>query len=357
MSATDLASPADRVKEAVAAARRIADPHDPLGLEARARLPEASGLSPAGVELALSEHLEVHPAHEEIELLVRSCGRSSRCGVVLAANVCTAALRAIACALATAPEVWVRPSRRDPVMAELLVRVLAERGLQISIEQRVATRPGDELHLYGSDGSLAEIVAALPAGVRVRRHGSGLGIALVLKPASLEQAATALARDLLPFDGRGCLSPRFAFVEGGPERAEQLAEQLHGVLEQAARTTPRGPLDADAHFELNRFRAAYELAGRTYGGNDHLIAFDPAPEALLLPPPQRCLTVVPIDTVGLGSLLSPWAGHVTALGVLPSSEFGSELLLELTALCPSARRSLVGQMQKPPFDGPVDLRS
>ena len=70
MSATDLASPADRVKEAVAAARRIADPHDPLGLEARARLPEASGLSPAGVELALSEHLEVHPAHEEIELLV-----------------------------------------------------------------------------------------------------------------------------------------------------------------------------------------------------------------------------------------------------------------------------------------------
>ncbi len=43
-----------RVRRVVAAGRRIADPADTLGREARARLPETSGLSPEGVELALT---------------------------------------------------------------------------------------------------------------------------------------------------------------------------------------------------------------------------------------------------------------------------------------------------------------
>jgi len=346
----------DRVKEAIAVARRIADPLDEIGLEARRRLPAASGLSPAGVELALSEHLETQPTDDEIDRLIGRCGRATRCGVVLAANVCTAPLRAIACALATAPEVWVRPSRRDPVVAELLVGALADRGLCIEIAQNIEARAGDELHLYGSDESLNEIVAALPAGAHVRRHGSGMGIALVLPEASLDQAATALGQDVLPFDGRGCLSPRFALVEGEPERAEQLAKQLHEVLERVARRVPRGAVDHGAS-ELASFRAAYELAGRVFSGDGHLVAFDPAPQALLLPPPQRCLTVVPIGAATLGSLLSPWSEYVTTIGVLPHCASASKLLSAVNAFCPHARCSILGQMQKPPFDGPVDLRA
>ena len=110
-----------RVLRAVEVARRIADPADPLGIEARERLLEVSGLSREGIELALTEHLEVSPTREEIDALLRASeGRgAARCHVVIAANVCTSALRAIAVGLATARSVVVRPSSRDPVHAEM----------------------------------------------------------------------------------------------------------------------------------------------------------------------------------------------------------------------------------------------
>jgi len=47
--------------------------------------------------------------------------------VVLAANVCIAALRALAVAVATAPVVYVRPSRRDPGRGRLLDRAAIHR--------------------------------------------------------------------------------------------------------------------------------------------------------------------------------------------------------------------------------------
>ncbi len=108
-----------RVERVVAAGRRAADDADPLGREAREALLASSGLSAEGVALALGAHLETHPAPEHLAALLASAGRAPGCHVVLAANVCTAALRALAVAVATAPRVSVRPSRRDPSLARM----------------------------------------------------------------------------------------------------------------------------------------------------------------------------------------------------------------------------------------------
>src|SRR6185295_2592495 len=63
-----------RVRRVVAAGRRIADPGDPLGQEARRELLGSSGLSPEGVALALTEHLETDPAPEHLDALLGATG-------------------------------------------------------------------------------------------------------------------------------------------------------------------------------------------------------------------------------------------------------------------------------------------
>ena len=347
-----------RVERLIAQGRRIADPRDPVGIEARARLPEPSRLSPEGVELALSEILETRPSPEELAALVAAAAPFARCHVVLSAHVCTAALRALAVALAAAPSVRVRPSRRDPVVAELLVRGLAGDeafvGLGASIERvgDVRPEPGELLDVYGADDTIAHYRAAHPAAI-LRGHGSGAGLAVVGAGVDLGRSAAGIAADVVPFDQRGCLSPRWVLVEGDAARAETLAGRLDAELEALGRRVPRGPLDDPAQAEIAMYRATAEAVGTYRQGRHHGVGLDPAPRALPLPPAARVVHVVPASPSSLDVLLAPWTRLITAIGADDHGPLSSAL----EARCPGARRSPHGRMQRPPLDGPVDLRA
>jgi hypothetical protein len=351
-----------RIRCLLQAAARLADPRDPLGQEARSRLPHSSGLSRAGVELALTRHLELCPSEAELEQLVRKAGRAARCQVLLAANVCTAPLRALAWALATSPWVEVRPSRRDPVVAELLVRALDGSGdLQrlggsVRLCSELTPLTDAEVHLYGSDQTISAVRASLPAGVRVQAHGSGMGVGAVDAEIDLGAAAQALAEDVVPFDQRGCLSPRIALVQGGSTRAKAFARELDAALGLLGGAVPRGELAPDERAELARFRATATALGGCFPGTDHVIALDETPRVLLLPPALRCLWVAPAEPAEAACLLTPWRQHVTALGGTDPAAMRGALSLALAAELPRARRSTLGSMQRPPLDGPVDLR-
>lgn len=367
-----------RVHRLLAAGRRIVDPRDALGIEARDRLPASSGLSAAGVELALREHFETAPSDDELRRLLGAVGVAERCHLVLSANVCTAALRALALALATAAEVAVRPSRRDPVVAELLVRALADDaqavalGVRVDTVREVAPAPGDELHVYGSDATIAafrrgEARVLLPPGVVLRGHGTGLGVAAVEAGTDLDAAAAALARDVVPFDQQGCLSPRFAFVAGGAARAEHLATALTAELRRLGEPVPRGALAADEEQAIAAWAQTMRAVGDVDLGAHHGVAVDVAPQALLLPPAARIVCVLAADAPALGALLSPLARHLAATGVASSvepalhvareNEPSGALAAALRTIAPRARRSPIGSMQRPPLDGPVDLRT
>jgi hypothetical protein len=317
-----------------------------------------SGLSPEGLALALDEHLETGPLPGDLDALLAAAGDAPRCVVVLAANVCTAALRAVAFAVATAPAVLVRPSRRDGVLADLLVRELSvdpmfrAAGGSLALAPAVPPpSPGDELHAYGSDAAMESLAAALPAGVVVRKHGTGMGVAVVGTDQDEEEAAAALARDVVPFDQRGCLSPRAALVEGGAARAAAFARALDDAVGALGAIVPRGPLDDSARAEIAMYRAAIEAVGEIHEGPGHMVGLDPAPRALVLPPAARVVHVVPVEAFAAVSLLGAWVGHLTSVG-------GGDgpLARAVRAAAPGARAAALGEMQRPPLDGPVDLR-
>lgn len=339
-----------RVRSAVRAAACLADRRHPLGVEARRVLPAATGLTPENVELCLSECLEVAPADAELAELFRVTPSAPAAHVLLSANVFVGAHRAIAIALAASERVSVRPSRREPRMAELLQRA----GAPIEIVPELRPKLGDHVWAYGADETLQRVRASLPAGVVFHGHGSGFGMAVVSTsaPAELEAAAMALAQDVVPFDQRGCLSPRVAFVLGDAAAARDFAKALSQNLAEFADRVPRGELSEEERAAERRYRDLATYSGELLGGRDYAVSVgqDEPGQPLLVPPLGRNVHVV--STPEWMARLGAMSSSVTAVGVI-----GPETLRErISSVVPGARLSALGRMQRPPLDGPVDRR-
>ncbi len=347
----------ERVRRVVAMGRRVADARDSMGIEVRSKLLAEGALSPEGVELALSRHLEIDPRPEDLQALVARASSSPRCHVVLSAHVCTAALRAIAIGVATAPRVIVKPSRRDPSLAVALCRELANdaefraSGGSIAIVEAIAPEPLEEVHAYGSDEALAAIAASLPHGVIVRGHGAGFGLAVIDHGAALDEAAAALAEDVIPFDQQGCLSPRVALIEGTEDRARAFAGALAIALERAGTRVPRGAIEPEGRAAIARYTSLVEALGEARSGASFVVGLDVEPASLVLPPPHRVVHVAPVrDGDHARALLAPWARYVTVIGGQGA------VARAIAAQIRGARITQLGAMQRPPLDGPVDQR-
>lgn len=339
-----------RVRRYIERVRRLRAPDDPLGERARRELPAVTGLSAAGVELALRQYLELDPSAEELELLCASTPEAERVHVLLSANVFVAAHRAVAVALAASEHVFVRPSRREPVMA----RLLQEASSAFQLVPELAPAPGDHLYVYGSAETIAAVRSTLPSGVTLHAHGPGIGIAVIdLGPGSTASAAEQAARDLAPdvivFDQRGCLSPRIALVLGERAAARRFAAALAEELAAWEARVPCGrapELDA----ERRRFRDAALYAGEVFAAGTAWVSLDVSGAAPLVPPAGRNFHVR--HTPDLLAALAPLAPLVTTVGL----RGGRALRDAVATTLPSARRAELGSMQKPPLDGVVDRR-
>jgi hypothetical protein len=345
-----------RVESVLAGGRRLADPVDPLGREARLTLPQATGLSPENVELGLSRHLETWASAEDLERFVRSASAAPRVHVVLSANVFVGVLRAVALAVAAAPTVRVRPSSRESIMAPLLHRTVRDPSERLfELTDELAPEPGDEVHVYGRAETIATVIKECPPGVRVRGHGPGFGIALVdPSEVALEVVAERLSWDVVAFDQRGCLSPRMAIVLGSEVRAETFAQLLASELEKREHQVPRGVLGADERQSATLYQQTLQAVGRCRSGSTFTVGLDTAPRALLLPPPGRRVHVARAGRAeDLRRLVAPFVPALTCVGLVSLT---SPLGAKVTSLAPRARLLELGKMQSPPLDGPVDLR-
>jgi hypothetical protein len=75
--------------------------------------------------------------------------------------------------------------------------------------------------------------------------------------------------------------------------------------------------------------------------------------SLVVPPAARAVHVMPAEAAEVERTLAGWAEKIAAVGVA-----GAGALVEaVLAVAPRARVSGLGWMQRPAFDGPVDLRA
>ena len=335
-----------RVEKLLVAARQLADPNTELGRRARRELPEQTGLSPENVELCLSRHLEVQVDGPSLEALCAVAPGCRKAHVLLSANVFTAPLRAIALALAQSARVDVRPSRRQPLFTKLLYEAS---GGAFRIVEDLVPSPDDHVWAYGRDDSLESIRDEMPAGVVFHAHASGFGIAVVGEHDSeaAGEIATSIVGDVVPFDQRGCLSPRIVLVQGSDEAARSLAEHLAQALLAARQDVPLGVMTDDEAAEVTRYRDTMTYAGLVFPAGKGLVGFDEQ-GSVLLAPVGRSLHVARVEE--LSPALEQIESHITSVG----APIG--LHKQLAALLPHARIAELGRQQRPPLDGPVDRR-
>ena len=152
-----------------------------------------------------------------------------------------------------------------------------------------------------------------PAGVRVRGHGPGFGMALIDPTViELDEAARRLSWDVIAFDQRGCLSPRLAMVVGSEADAELFAKLLADELEKRETEIPRGALSDDEKQSEALYRQTAHAVGRCHTGPTFTVGSDMAPRALPLPPPGRHVHVArALGADDVLRLLNPFAGALT----------------------------------------------
>lgn len=349
MTDSNLRARRARLEPLLESARGLANGRSERGKAARARLAASSGLSKEGLDFALSRCLESQPSERELSALLESTPMARRAHVLLSANVFVAAHRAIAIALAAAPEVHVRASRREPEMAELLLEG-APGAFQIETE--LSPIPGDHVWVYGTDATLREIAKSLPPGVALHAHGSGFAIAVIhgrVSSAELGELLPRLAEDIALFDQRGCLSPRVLLVNGDPAFAKDVARALGRELTALEARLPRGRLDPAEAAEISSYRDTMTYAGEVFPAGLGFVSCAQDP-GWVLPPIGRNLHVLPTSDVA--EVLSSVAPMIT------SCAFTGDTAVEpaLRRSLPGARLCRFGELQTPPFDGPVDLR-
>ena len=336
-----------------AAAEAIADPHTPAGIRAREELSESTLLSPEGVDFALTHCLEHQVSRSVLSALIRKCRRVPGASVLLSANVFSAAFRAIALALCQSTRVTVRPSTRDPVMTRLLHK---GSGGAFELSAALSPQPREHIWVYGTEATIRSVKSGLPPGVKLHAHGPGLGAAVLVESEDSRQdglppAVDALAMDTVAFDQRGCLSPRIVLLQGSRHFAEMVCDHLVASLKAWEGKVPRGRLSDDEQADATRFVSTMHFVGSSVSCGKGLVSLDPVKDRIFIPPIGRHLHVtVTDDAIGL---LTAIGERLTTVG-----SHNAELLPGRLLEAIGPRRYVeLGQMQRPAFDGPVDLRS
>jgi hypothetical protein len=376
---------AERTLRALAqAARRLADPGSDLGAHARGTLCATSGLSPAMVDWAL--WTQVAPDDLEAELRRLSPVLTPPYGdgamgvaparlavAVLAGNVFTAALRAVAVPLLSGAPVVAKASSRDDAFPRLLARALREVDPEVAPAYGVVSFAGgaealedalmagaDVVSVFGGDATVARLRARLPATTRVVPHGHGVGAVFV--PAvsvpdagAARRVAEGIALDVAAFDQRGCLSPHAVWVErGGAVDGLGLAHLLadHGLAE-LARTLPRGALPTEVGGAQVQWRGIAAARGTLLERDGHAVSHEGDAPPRLGPGWRNVAVHDAADLDGFVARIRPLGVHLKALGVAGTLEVRRRIARALPPpLAP--RVSNVGEMQTPPLGSLAD---
>ncbi|MGE4652821.1 MAG: acyl-CoA reductase [Myxococcota bacterium] len=360
------------------------DPGSPWRRELEGELAAATGFAPEtlrrGLQLGLA-HWSGLALREVVEAELGSLerGREHPIGgfastaVILAGSIPMPSLLALLSPLLLRSPVLAKPASRDPVTAALVARSVAEIDPQLGNCLQVAAFPGHDpactrallqaecVVAMGSDATLSEIAAVLPAGRKPVAHGHRVSIAALGDEATrghaLEEFASALALDAALWDQLGCLSPIAVYVVGGGhDAAERTASALATALEHAETRWPAGRVEAAAaaarahEIEVARIRAAAGARVTLHEAADGRWAVVCEEDALLRAAPlHRFLRVHPVeDLPALESALEPLARQLAGVAQAGFGKAG-RTAEKLFARLGASHVCAPGRLQAPPL--------
>ena len=367
-------TPEERIEVLVTWARAWSDPRDEYRAEAIARLPESTGLSVEMVERGLDLAFESVEAHRLRAWWDREGASESSTRLtahILSSNVFVAGLPPVLASLLAGVPAFLRPPSAQPDFARLLVRSWNERNLlggqflgsgtwdsDDTASTELLLRGADRVYVFGSDAtvqSVGELAAKAVGTASVFGFGHRLSIGAVGREALAgiarwDSTLEMLGRDALAWDGQGCLTPQWVFVEGTAADAEDLARRAACFLPHIAEELPAGR-DLDA--AQGAARAAYlgqaGFEGFSSQGRGWAVASLSEPR-LEPSPPARSLVFLPLgDLAELPDVLAPLGDHLQGLLYVGEPTRRESLAAALTGqgLC---RAVQAGMLQRPPID-------
>lgn len=350
---------ADRAAGLWRVSRSWLDPDDELRREALELLPGECGLSARSVAWGLDRAFEV-VTPEALHTWWRGEGGVPAVGLsghVFAGNVFAAGLPPVLASLLAGVPALVKSASACPSWGALLARSVARHAPELGpCLGAAAWGRGDAastaslldvcdlIVAFGDDASLVRLRDAQPAGRRFAGFGHRYSVAVL--GAELDDEDTALrglARDHFAWDGAGCLTPVWTFVEGDAARARRLALRAAQLAPQVAEELPAAPLS-----EVDGARRQSWLARAAFGGVARWgrgWAVATRPPGALDQPPRRTLVFVPLSSTSeLPATLAPLGDHLQ--GVAASGCAVPEAELESLGL---SRTVAPGSLQRPPL--------
>lgn len=175
---------------------------------------------------ALREEL-LQPARLEswLEAYRKPAGwRAERVGIVMAGNLPLVGFADLAAAVAVGHRVVVKPSSKDRVLMEYVVRALRRSGCPVETTDELRAEAIDRVIATGGDAARAHFARHF-AGIPALLRGSRQSVA-VLDGTETDEALGGLAEDMFLYWGLGCRSVVRLFVPRGcdvPGLVERLA--------------------------------------------------------------------------------------------------------------------------------------
>ena len=364
---------ARRTAEAIAVAcSALLEPRAALGRAFRRELLASTGLSAPAIEWGLDTTLRTWNVDEAVALLAAAPSEPGAppalAAIVLAGNVFTAGLRAIALPLTAGVPVIAKGSSADDVLPRYLAKALHRADADVGTAFKVVTFArgdvaleatllghADIVSVHGDDDTVATLRARAPAHARFLAHGHGLGIAYVAtgvltSEASALAVAERVALDVAAYDQRGCLSPHAVIVDqGAAVSPARFAELLADVaLAQLEPRLPRGEVPTDALAAQAQWRGVALARGVLHAGARWAVSFEDAHVLRASPGHRNVGVYTGRGPDALAARIAPFASHVKALGVA-GADAASPVLAALAPYVCAA-----GAMQTPPLAAHLD---
>lgn len=289
-------------------------------------------LSAKGLEIGLETVLKGMvggPARQLFDA-ARPSSEPGFVAVFLASNLPALAVQTLLPALATRRPVLFKSPSSEPLFTPYLVDALCRQEPRLRDALAAVTwRGGNErceqpvidqtrrVLAYGNQQTLDALRTR--AGRKLLAYGPKISLAVLDDTVGYSQVATGLARDIVLFDQRGCLSIQAIFTT---QDARRLAEALASALVEEAVTCPPGTI------ELGEATAVQQLRGEALMRDAFLpdlplacgtVVVENEPR-LALSPGLRCVRIYPLESLDeLTNRLSPWRGRLQGVALAGSS--------------------------------------